>query len=61
MSNNPFSFSYDTVKSKTYKVECSTDLIRWYEVDLVKGTGNEVKFTDKRRRFIPTTVLPRAG
>jgi hypothetical protein len=51
MSNNPFSFSYDTVKGKTYKVECSTDLIRWYEVDLVKGTGNEVKFTDKRERL----------
>ena len=51
MSNNPFSFSYETEKGKTYKVECSTDLIRWYEVDLVKGTGNEVKFTDKRQRL----------
>jgi len=51
MSNNPFSFSYHTEEGKTYKVECSTDLIRWYEVDLVKGTGNEVKFTDKRQRL----------
>ncbi len=51
MSNNPFSFSYNTVGGKTYIVECSTDLIRWYEVDLVKGTGNEVKFTDKRERL----------
>ena len=51
MSNNPFGFSYETEKGKTYKVECSTDLIRWYEVDLVKGTGNEVKFTDKRQRL----------
>ncbi|MDB4805301.1 MBG domain-containing protein [bacterium] len=51
MSNNPFSFSYDTEEGETYKVECSTDLIRWYEVDLVKGTGSEVKFTDKRQRL----------
>jgi hypothetical protein len=51
MSNNPFSFSYETEKGKTYKVECSTDLMRWYEVDLVKGTGNEAKFTDKRQRL----------
>ena len=51
MSNNPFSFSYETEKGNTYKVECSTDLIRWYEVDLGKGTGNEVKFTDKRQRL----------
>ena len=51
MSNNPFGFSYHTEKGKTYKVECSTDLMRWYEVDLVKGTGNEVKFTDKRQRL----------
>ena len=51
MSNNPFSFSYETEKGKTYKVECSTDLMRWYEVDLVKGTGKEVKFTDKRQRL----------
>ena len=51
MSNNPFSFNYNTEKGKAYKVECSTDLIRWYEVDLVKGTGNEVKFTDKRQRL----------
>ncbi|MBT5925449.1 MAG: hypothetical protein HOH33_02390, partial [Verrucomicrobia bacterium] len=51
MSNNPFSFSYNTVGGKTYIVECSTDLIRWYEVDLVKGTGSEVKFTDKRQRL----------
>ena len=50
MSNNPFGFSYHTEEGKTYKVECSTDLIRWYEVDLAKGTGKEVKFTDKRQR-----------
>ena len=49
MSINLFSFSYHTEKGKTYEVECSSDLIRWYEVDLVKGTGNEVKFTHKRQ------------
>ena len=51
VKNDPFSFSYNTEKGKTYKVECSPDLIRWYEVDLVTGTGSEVNFTDKRRRL----------
>ena len=44
----PFSLTFETQLDSTYKIEASHDLKKWGEISEVKGTGNEVKFTDWR-------------
>ena len=45
---NPFGFSYQTQPNKIYTVEYSSDLKQWLPLKSVKGTGNSIKFVEKR-------------
>ena len=50
---SPFGFTFNTIEGKTYRVESGTDLKKWNNIREIKGTGNEVKFTDMRKIYFP--------
>ena len=45
----PFGFSFDTGKDKSYTVEATDDLLKWNRVQTLQGTGSAVQFTDSRK------------
>ena len=47
--NVPFDFRFTTKAGKSYTVEATGDLLKWYKVETIRGTGSEVKFTDIRK------------
>jgi hypothetical protein len=44
----PFGFSFDTGKDKSYTVEATDDLLKWNRMETIQGTGSTVQFTDTR-------------
>ncbi|MDA7520741.1 ankyrin repeat domain-containing protein, partial [bacterium] len=50
---SPFGFTFNTIEGKTYRVESGTDLKKWNNIREIKGTGNDVKFTDMRKIYFP--------
>ena len=47
--NVPFDFKFIAKAGKGYTVEATGDLLKWYKVETIRGTGSEVKFTDTRK------------
>ena len=47
--NVPFDFRFTTKAGKSYTVEATGDLLKWYKVETIRGTGSEVKSTDIRK------------
>ena len=48
-----FGFSFTTKDTKTYVVEETQDFKHWSELETIKGTGNQIKFTDPRQPLVP--------
>ena len=47
-SNYPLIISFRSKEGSSYAVEATGNLMLWSKIGMVKGTGNEVKFTDFR-------------
>jgi len=45
---NQFSFSFDTTKGKVYEVQDSFDLLNWEVIKTYTGTGDSIRFDEKR-------------
>ena len=48
-----FGFSFNTKDRKTYVVEETQDFKHWGELETIKGTGKQIKFTDPRQPLMP--------
>ena len=48
-----FGFSFNTEDRKTYVVEETQDFKHWGELETIKGTGKQIKFTDPRQSLVP--------
>ena len=44
----PFWFKFKSKKEKSYAIESSTDLREWKQINVIKGTGEIVRFEDGR-------------
>ena len=52
-SRRLFGFSFITKDEMTYVVEVTQDFKQWGELETIKGTGKQVKFTDPRQPLLP--------
>ena len=52
-SRGLFGFSFITKDEMTYVVEVTQDFKQWGELETIKGTGKQVKFTDPRQPLLP--------
>ena len=50
---SPFSLTFETESDSSYKIEASHDLQKWSEIGEVQGTGNSVKFIERRKALFP--------
>ena len=50
---SPFGFTFNTIEGNTYRIESGMDLKKWNKLREIKGTGNEAKFIDMRRIYLP--------
>ena len=46
-------FSFTTKDAKTYVVEVTQDFKQWGELEIIEGTGKQVKFIDPRQPKMP--------
>jgi ankyrin repeat protein len=47
-----FGFSFTTKDKKTYVIEETRDFKHWSELETIKGTGKQIKFTDPRQPLV---------
>ena len=52
-AKGPFGVSFTAKDGETYVVEVTQDLKQWGELETIKGTGKQVKFTDPRQPIVP--------
>ena len=52
-AKGPFGVSFTAKDGETYVVEVTQDLKQWGELETIKGTGKQVKFTDPRQPLVP--------
>ena len=52
-SRGLFDFSFTAKNGMTYVVEVTQDFKQWGELETIKGTGKQVKFTDPRQPLLP--------
>ena len=52
-AKGPFGVSFTAKDDETYVVEVTQDLKQWGELETIKGTGKQVKFTDPRQPLVP--------
>jgi hypothetical protein len=52
-SRGLFGFSFITKDDMTYVVEVTQDFKQWGELETIKGTGKQIKFTDPRQPLLP--------
>ncbi len=48
-----FDFSFTAKDGMTYVVEVTQDFKQWGELEIIEGTGKQVKFTDQRQPKMP--------
>jgi ankyrin repeat protein len=51
-SKGPFDFSFTAKDGKTYVIEVTQDLKQWGELEIIEGTGKQVKFIDPRQPLV---------
>ena len=47
ITSEPFGFSFNSTVGRSYTVEVTRDLQRWKPVELLQGSGGEIRFTAK--------------
>ena len=51
-SKGPFDFSFTAKDGRTYVIEVTQDFKQWGELEIIEGTGKQVKFIDPRQPLV---------